>query len=90
MAAFKQFLQNEEGRDSINSLSMCLDIEAFLEIHPAKKLSRQQLSSTIYRVYFDPSSRRYMIARSFCASINIFFRNIFDINLALDQMTKHV
>ncbi|XP_065052500.1 uncharacterized protein LOC135681805 [Rhopilema esculentum] len=56
--AFKHHIQNEEGRDAFNNLSMLLDIEAYNDIHPAKKLSRQQHSSTIYRTYFDPGSRR--------------------------------
>eukprot|EP00794_Sanderia_malayensis_P017584 gene17584-19337_t len=61
VVAFKQFIQDEEGRDILNKLLLYLDIEALNDIHATKRLQRQQQSAIIYRTYFDSSSRRAVI-----------------------------
>jgi len=58
MSAFKQYVQNMEGRQSLNQLLMYLEIEQYNAILPAKKMQKTQQATHIYRTYFDPTSRR--------------------------------
>ncbi|KAK3733097.1 hypothetical protein QZH41_017433, partial [Actinostola sp. cb2023] len=58
MTAFKQYVQNMEGRQAFNQLVMYLEIEQYNAILPSKKMQKAQQSSNIYKTFFDPSSRR--------------------------------
>jgi len=58
MSAFKQYVQNMEGRQSLNQLLMYLEIEQYNAILPAKKMQKTQQATHIYKTYFDHSSRR--------------------------------
>lgn len=58
MSAFKQYVQNMEGRQSLNQLLMYLEIEQYNAILPAKKVQKTQQATHIYKTYFDPTSRR--------------------------------
>ncbi|XP_032242631.2 uncharacterized protein LOC116620845 isoform X2 [Nematostella vectensis] len=58
MSAFKQYVQNMEGRQAMNQLMMYLEIEQYYSILPAKKMQKSQQATHIYKTYFDSSSRR--------------------------------
>ncbi|KAJ7390591.1 hypothetical protein OS493_023980 [Desmophyllum pertusum] len=58
VSAFKQYVQNQEGRQSLNQLLMYLEIEQYNAILPAKKMQKTQQATHIYKTYFDLSSRR--------------------------------
>ena len=49
MSAFKQYVQNMEGRQSLNQLLMYLEIEQYNAILPAKKMQKTQQATHIYR-----------------------------------------
>jgi len=58
VSAFKQYVQNTEGRQALNQLLMYLEIEQYNAILPAKKMQKAQQATHIYKTYFDPTSRR--------------------------------
>lgn len=49
MSAFKQYVQNMEGRQSLNQLLMYLEIEQYNAILPAKKVQKAQHATHIYK-----------------------------------------
>ena len=49
MSAFKQYVQNMEGRQSLNQLLMYLEIEQYNAILPAKKMQKTQQATHIYK-----------------------------------------
>jgi len=49
MSAFKQYVQNMEGRQSLNQLLMYLEIEQYNAFLPAKKMQKTQQATHIYR-----------------------------------------
>lgn len=59
MSAFKRYIQNEEGRVMMNDLLMYLKIENYHSLTHGKTTQKQQTAMSIYKVYFDKSSRRY-------------------------------
>lgn len=59
MSAFKHYIQNEEGRVMMNDLLMYLEIENYHSLAHGKTTQKQQTAVSIYKVYFDKSSRRY-------------------------------
>lgn len=49
MSAFKQYVQNMEGRQSLNQLLMYLEIEQYNAILPAKKVPKMQHATHVYK-----------------------------------------
>jgi hypothetical protein len=49
MAAFKQYVQNMEGRQAFNQLVMYLEIEQYFGILPSKKSQKSQQATNIYK-----------------------------------------
>lgn len=58
VSAFKQYVQNMEGRQALNQLLMYLEIEQYNAILPAKKVQKAQQATHIFKTYFDATSRR--------------------------------
>ena len=59
MSNFKAFVQEHEGRGTMNDLLMYLEIENYLSLFgPAKASQRHSNAIAIYKTFFDRTSRK--------------------------------
>ena len=59
LSQFKQFVQNEEGRELINLLQLYIDIDLYFTISVDRQDLKDQSATSIYEMFFDQASRRY-------------------------------